>query len=92
MNSKSQFHSLEVMSRERAAVARNEMEYWLNEAEEWAQLRKSETQSRCLDKCQDEFEHPSASTHPDVPDCSAAPPAESSCGRLGYCEVLLFVK
>lgn len=35
-----QFCALEVMSRERAAVARKEMEYWLNEAKEWAQLRK----------------------------------------------------
>jgi hypothetical protein len=39
MDSKYQFYALEVMSRERAAVARKEMEYWLNEAEEWAQLR-----------------------------------------------------
>jgi hypothetical protein len=41
MDSKYQFYALEVMSRERAAVARKEMEYWLNEAEEWAQLRKA---------------------------------------------------
>jgi hypothetical protein len=38
MYSKRQFHDLEVMCRRRAAVARKEMEYWLNEAEEWTQL------------------------------------------------------
>lgn len=41
MNSNCQFYALEVMSRERAAAARKEMEYWLNEAEEWAQLRET---------------------------------------------------
>jgi hypothetical protein len=41
MDSKSQFYALEVMSLERAAVARKEMEYWLNEAQEWAQLGKA---------------------------------------------------
>ena len=35
MYSPSQFYTLEVMCRQRAAVARKEMEYWLNEAEEW---------------------------------------------------------
>ncbi len=45
MDSKYQFYALEVMSRERAAVARKEMEYWLNEAEEWAQLRKASRHS-----------------------------------------------
>jgi hypothetical protein len=35
MYSKSQLCALEVMCRERAAVARKEMEYWLQEAEEW---------------------------------------------------------
>jgi hypothetical protein len=35
MYSNSQFCALEVMCRERAAVARKEMEYWLKEAEEW---------------------------------------------------------
>ena len=38
MDSKSQFYALEVMCRERAAVARKDLEYWLAEAEEWAQL------------------------------------------------------
>jgi hypothetical protein len=46
MDSKSQFYALEVMCHERAAVARKEMEYWLNEAQEWEQLRKLR-QNRC---------------------------------------------
>jgi len=33
--------ALEVMCRERAVLAKREMEYWLAEAEEWKQLRKS---------------------------------------------------
>jgi hypothetical protein len=41
MNSESRFYALEVMCRERAAVARREFEYWLAEAEEWAQLKLS---------------------------------------------------
>jgi hypothetical protein len=41
MNSKSQFAALEIMCRERAAVAKREMEYWLTEAEEWKRLRES---------------------------------------------------
>jgi hypothetical protein len=41
MGSKSQFYALEVMCRERAAVAKKDLEYWLTEAEEWAQLRVS---------------------------------------------------
>ena len=41
MNSKDQFAALEVMCRERAALAQKEMEYWLAEAEEWKQLRES---------------------------------------------------
>jgi hypothetical protein len=40
MYSKSQFHALELMCRERAVVAAKEMEYWLAEAEEWARVRK----------------------------------------------------
>jgi hypothetical protein len=44
MYSKSQFHALELMCRERAVVAAKEMEYWLAEAEEWARVR-----SRCGD-------------------------------------------
>jgi hypothetical protein len=38
MYSERQFHTLEVVCRERALVARKEMEYWLNEAEEWSRL------------------------------------------------------
>jgi hypothetical protein len=45
MDSKSQFYALEVMCHERAAVARKEMEYWLNEAQEWEQLRKAAPES-----------------------------------------------
>jgi len=41
MNSKSQFAALEVMCRERAAVAEREVKYWLAEAEEWKRLRDS---------------------------------------------------
>jgi hypothetical protein len=41
MNSKDQFAALEVMCRERAALAKKEMEYWLAEAEEWKQLWES---------------------------------------------------
>jgi hypothetical protein len=41
MDSKSRFYALEVMCRERAAVAKKDLEYWLAEAEEWAQLRLS---------------------------------------------------
>jgi hypothetical protein len=42
MDSKARFYALEVMCRERAAVARIEMEYWLNEAQEWAQLKRAD--------------------------------------------------
>jgi hypothetical protein len=38
MYSKNQFYALEAMCRHRAAAARKEMEYWLNEAEEWTQV------------------------------------------------------
>jgi hypothetical protein len=41
MNSKSQFASLEAMSRERAALARKEMECGLAEAEERKRLKES---------------------------------------------------
>jgi hypothetical protein len=41
MNPRNQFGSLENMCRERAALARKEMEYWLTEAEEWRKLRES---------------------------------------------------
>jgi hypothetical protein len=38
MYSRKQFAALELMSRERAALAKKEMEYWLAEAEEWKDL------------------------------------------------------
>jgi hypothetical protein len=41
MYSNNQFAALELMCRERAALAQKEMEYWLTEAEEWKQLRES---------------------------------------------------
>jgi hypothetical protein len=41
MSSRSQFAALEIMSREKAAVARKEMEYWLAEAEEWRRLQEN---------------------------------------------------
>lgn len=41
MNSQDQFAAFEFMCRERAALAQKEMEYWLEEAEEWKRLRKS---------------------------------------------------
>jgi hypothetical protein len=44
MDSKARFYALEVMCHERAAVARIEMEYWLNEAQEWAQLKRADHQ------------------------------------------------
>ena len=42
MYSKEQFAALEAMCREQAALAGNEMEYWLAEAEEWKQLSQSD--------------------------------------------------
>ena len=41
MNTKEQFAAFEFMCRERAALARKEMEYWLAEAEEWKEFRES---------------------------------------------------
>jgi hypothetical protein len=41
MNSKSQFATLEAMCRERAELAKREVDYWLIEAEEWKRLRES---------------------------------------------------
>ena len=40
-NSRNRFASLEAMCRERAALAKQEMNYWLAEANEWKQLRKA---------------------------------------------------
>jgi hypothetical protein len=45
MGSKNQFYALEVMCRERAAVAKKDLEYWLTEAEEWAQLIRQSARS-----------------------------------------------
>jgi hypothetical protein len=45
MDPKNRFYALEVMCRERAAVARKDLEYWLAEAEEWAHLRRSDCHS-----------------------------------------------
>jgi hypothetical protein len=44
-NNQKQFGSLEKMCRDRAAVARKEMDYWLAEAEEWRKLRESANSS-----------------------------------------------
>jgi hypothetical protein len=60
MDTKSQFYALEVMCRERAAVARKDMEYWLNEAEEWAQLRKADHPSRGAEQASRASSEPSA--------------------------------
>jgi hypothetical protein len=40
MYSKSQFHALEILCRERAIAAAKEAEYWFAEAEEWARVCK----------------------------------------------------
>ena len=40
------FAALENMCRERAALAKKEMDYWLSEAEEWNQLRETSDPSR----------------------------------------------
>jgi hypothetical protein len=68
MDSKNQFFALEVMCCERAAVARKEMEYWLSEAEEWAQLRKAKPQRPCLDQPHHKSERQTASTQQDLLD------------------------
>jgi hypothetical protein len=41
MYSENQFFALEVMCRERAAIAKREQEYWLEEAKEWARIKLS---------------------------------------------------
>jgi hypothetical protein len=46
MYSRNKFAALEAMCRERAALARKEMDYWLSEAEEWNQLRETSDSSR----------------------------------------------
>jgi hypothetical protein len=42
MISKSELSTLENMCRERAAIAKKETEYWLEEAEEWKRMRSSD--------------------------------------------------
>jgi len=56
MNPPSRFASLETMCRERAALAKKDMEYWLAEAEEWRRLKEAlglslETMPVQLDWC-----------------------------------------
>jgi hypothetical protein len=41
MNSRNKFAALEAMCRERAALAKKEMDYWLAEASEWKQLNEA---------------------------------------------------
>ena len=53
MYSRKQFAALELMCRERAALAKKEMEYslaeyWLAEAEEWRRFRESK-EVECLE-------------------------------------------
>ena len=60
MDTKSQFYALEVMCRERAAVARKDMECWLNEAEEWAQLMKADHPSLGGERASRSCSEPSA--------------------------------
>jgi hypothetical protein len=68
MDSKNQLFALEVMCCGRAAVARTEMEYWLSEAEEWAQLRKAKPQRPYPDQPHNKSERRTASTHQDLSD------------------------
>ena len=55
MYSRNKFAALENMCRQRAALAKKEMDYWLSEAEEWKQLRETSDPSRLspvqLDLC-----------------------------------------
>jgi hypothetical protein len=41
MDSRKRFSALETMCRERAQIAKKEFEYWLAEADEWAQYKDS---------------------------------------------------
>jgi hypothetical protein len=52
MNQKSQFENLEIMSRERATLAKKEAEHWLAEAEYW--LAEAEEWKQ-LSECPDPF-------------------------------------
>jgi hypothetical protein len=71
MNSKSQFAALEIMSREKAALARKEMEYWLSEADEWKRLQE-QFQERLQEPLRD-CPAPSIETAPTPLDHAATP-------------------
>ena len=45
MDSRNKFAALEVMCREKAALAKKEMDYWLAEASEWKRLREASSAS-----------------------------------------------
>jgi hypothetical protein len=45
MESRSKFAALEAMCREKAALAKKEMDYWLAEANEWKRLRDASSAS-----------------------------------------------
>jgi hypothetical protein len=62
VDSNSQF----VMCCGHAAAARNEMEYWLSEADEWAQFRKAKPQRPYPDQPHNKSERRTASTHLDL--------------------------
>jgi hypothetical protein len=40
MDARTRFAALEIACRERARVARDDMRYWLSEAEEWARFKE----------------------------------------------------
>jgi hypothetical protein len=41
VRSRSRFAALEAMCRDKAALAKKEMDYWLSEANEWKQLKEA---------------------------------------------------
>ena len=45
MDSRNKFAALEAMCREKAALAKKEMDYWLAEASEWKRLRDASSAS-----------------------------------------------
>ena len=45
MESRSKFAALEAMCREKTALAKKEMDYWLAEANEWKRLREASSAS-----------------------------------------------
>jgi hypothetical protein len=45
MESRSKFAALEAMCREKAALAKKEMDHWLAEANEWKRLRDASSAS-----------------------------------------------